>query len=80
MKFADDVESFISYSFKPQLRTVGPKYGKLLNESVSINEIDETSTSQLRANGVLVLDIDGNKAELTEEDLFNEIQHRQKDM
>ncbi|MFZ2818621.1 MAG: isoleucine--tRNA ligase, partial [Blautia wexlerae] len=30
VKFADDVESFISYSFKPQLRTVGPKYGKLL--------------------------------------------------
>ena len=31
VKFANDVESFISYSFKPQLRTVGPKYGKLLN-------------------------------------------------
>ena len=33
VKFADDVESFISYSFKPQLRTVGPKYGKLLGGS-----------------------------------------------
>ena len=74
MKFADDVESFISYSFKPQLRTVGPKYGKLLNGiRQALNEIDGTKAmNELRANGVLVLDIDGNKVELTEEDLLIE--------
>ena len=74
VKFADDVESFISYSFKPQLRTVGPKYGKLLNGiRQALNEIDGTKAmNELRANGVLVLDIDGNKAELTEEDLLIE--------
>ena len=74
VKFADDVESFISYSFKPQLRTVGPKYGKLLNGiRQALNEIDGTKAmNELRANGVLVLDIDGNKVELTEEDLLIE--------
>ena len=30
VSFTDDVRSFTSYSFKPQLKTVGPKYGKQL--------------------------------------------------
>ena len=74
VKFADDVESFISYSFKPQLRTVGPKYGKLLNGiRTALSEIDGTAAmKELRDNGVLVLDIDGNKVELAEEDLLIE--------
>ena len=74
MKFADDVESFISYSFKPQLRTVGPKYGKLLGGiRTTLAEINGSKAmSDLKANGVLVLDIDGNKVELTEEDLLIE--------
>ena len=74
VKFADDVESFISYSFKPQLRTVGPKYGKLLGGiRQALTDIDGSKAmADLRANGVLVLDIDGNKVELTEEDLLIE--------
>ena len=74
VKFADDVESFISYSFKPQLRTVGPKYGKLLGGiRQALTHIDGSKAmADLRANGVLVLDIDGNKVELTEEDLLIE--------
>ena len=74
VKFADDVESFISYSFKPQLRTVGPKYGKLLNGiRTALSEIDGTAAmKELRENGVLTLDIDGNRVELAEEDLLIE--------
>ena len=74
VKFADDVESFISYSFKPQLRTVGPKYGKLLGGiRQALTDIDGSKAmADLKANGVLVLDIDGNKVELTEEDLLIE--------
>ena len=74
VKFADDVESFISYSFKPQLRTVGPKYGKLLGGiRQALTDIDGSKAmADLRANGVLVLDIDGNEVELTEEDLLIE--------
>ena len=32
VEFTDDVRAFTSYSFKPQLRTVGRKYGKYVNE------------------------------------------------
>ena len=74
VKFAEDVESFISYSFKPQLRTVGPKYGKLLGGiRTALAQINGSQAmNQLKTNGVLVLDIDGNKVELTEEDLLIE--------
>ena len=74
VKFASDVESFISYSFKPQLRTVGPKYGKLLNGiRKALLEINGTEAmNELRTTGLLTLDIDGNKAELSEEDLLIE--------
>ena len=74
VKFADDVESFISYSFKPQLRTVGPKYGKLLGEiRQALTDINGTAAmNELRTNGVLKLDINGNDVELTEEDLLIE--------
>ena len=74
VKFADDVESFISYSFKPQLRTVGPKYGKLLGGiKQALTDIDGTAAmKELRGNGVLKLDINGNDVELTEEDLLIE--------
>ena len=74
VKFADDVESFISYSFKPQLRTVGPKYGKLLGGiKQALTDIDGTAAmKELKSNGVLKLDINGNDVELTEEDLLIE--------
>ena len=74
VKFADDVESFISYSFKPQLRTVGPKYGKLLGGiRQALTNINGTAAmNELRTNGVLKLDINGNDVELTEEDLLIE--------
>ena len=74
VKFANDVESFISYSFKPQLRTVGPKYGKLLNGiRTALAEINGTEAmKELKSTGLLTLDIDGNKVELSEEDLLIE--------
>ena len=74
VKFADDVESFISYSFKPQLRTVGPKYGKLLGGiRQALTDINGTAAmNELRTNGVLKLDINGNNVELAEEDLLIE--------
>ena len=74
VKFAKDVESFISYSFKPQLRTVGPKYGKLLNGIRTVlTELNGTEAmKELKETGLLTLDINGNKVELTEEDLLIE--------
>ena len=74
VKFAKDVESFISYSFKPQLRTVGPKYGKLLGGiRTALTELNGTvAMKELKETGLLTLDINGNKVELAEEDLLIE--------
>ena len=72
VEFTDDVESFVSYSFKPQMRTVGPKYGKLLGKIKNVlSELDGVAAmKELKANGQLTFDIDGTKVELTEEDLL----------
>ena len=74
ISYADDVEAFISYSFKPQLRTVGPKYGKLLGGiKAALSEINgNKAMNELRSKGLITLDINGAKAELTEEDLLIE--------
>ena len=74
VKFTDNIESFISYSFKPQLKTVGPKYGKLLNGiRKALSELDgNKAMAELRANGELKLDIDGNEVVLSEGDLLIE--------
>ena len=70
--FTDDIAGFISYTFKPQMRTVGPKYGKLLNRIKTVlAEIDGNSAMQeLRSTGELKLDIDGQEIVLLEEDLL----------
>ena len=72
--FTDDVRSFTSYSFKPQLKTVGPKYGKLLGGiRQALPALDgNAAMDELNANGALKLDINGNEVVLTEEDLLIE--------
>ena len=70
--FKDDIADFISYSFKPQMRTVGPKYGKLLNKIKTVlSELDgNKAMAELKSTGELKLDIDGQKIVLLEEDLL----------
>ena len=69
--FTDDVREFTTYIFKPQLKTVGPKYGKHLGfiqktlASLDGNE----AMDELKANGALVFD-DGEQIRLAEEDLL----------
>ncbi|MEE1032201.1 MAG: isoleucine--tRNA ligase [Ruminococcus sp.] len=74
VQFTDDIENFISYSFKPQLKTVGPKYGKLLGGiRQALPALDgNKAMAELRANGELKLDINGNEVILTEADLLIE--------
>ena len=74
VEFTDNIENFISYNFKPQLKTVGPKYGKLLNGiRQALTELDgNQAMSQLRAEGELKLDINGNEVVLSESDLLIE--------
>ena len=72
MNFTDDVRDFTSYSFKPQLKTVGPKYGKHLNSiRAALSSIDgNAAMDELKAGGELKLDIDGQEIVLLESDLL----------
>ena len=73
--FTDDVSAFTSYSFKPQLKTLGPKYGKQLNEiRTLLSEIDGSAAKkELDTTGVLKLTISIGEIELKEEDLLIEM-------
>ena len=72
VKFTEDVRDFTSYSFKPQLKTVGPKYGKMLGGiKAALNDIDgNAAMDELNATGVLKLDVNGQEIELFKEDLL----------
>ncbi|MBQ8940527.1 MAG: isoleucine--tRNA ligase [Firmicutes bacterium] len=74
VEFKDDVSSFTSYSFKPQLRTLGKRYGKLvpaIGEYLKSNDGNELM-SQLKTNGAIKFVIDGTDIELAEEDVLYE--------
>ncbi len=70
--FTDDVRDFTSYTFKPQLRTVGPKYGKQLGGiQKKLASLDgNVAMDELNANGALKFDVDGVAVELTKDDLL----------
>ena len=72
VKFTDDVRDFTSYSFKPQLKTVGPKYGKQLgNIRKALTEIDgNDAMDTLNRDGRLTFNFDGAEVVLTKEDLL----------
>ena len=70
--FTDDVRDFTSYSFKPQLKTVGPKYGKLLGKiQGALKELDgNKAMDTLNTDGALKFDFDGEEVVLEKEDLL----------
>ena len=70
--FTDDVRDFTSYTFKPQLRTVGPKYGKQLGGiHKHLAALDgNAAMDELNADGALKFDVDGVAVELTKDDLL----------
>ncbi|MBQ4383227.1 MAG: isoleucine--tRNA ligase [Firmicutes bacterium] len=72
--FTQSVRDFTTYTFKPQLRTVGPKYGKLLGKiRPALQNLDgNAAMDELQANGKLTFDFDGAAVELTEDDLLIE--------
>ncbi len=72
VEFTDDVRAFTSYSFKPQLRTVGPKYGKFLGKiKEALAGLDgNAAMDTLNAGNPLTFDFDGNKVVLEKEDLL----------
>ena len=72
VEFKEDLSDFTSYTFKPQLKTVGPKYGKLLNGiRAHLAEINgREAMKELDNSGSLSFDIDGQNVVLSKEDLL----------
>jgi len=73
--FTDDVRDFTSYSFKPQLRTVGPKYGKVLGPIQGyLKGLDgNAAMDELKSKGTLSFNVNGTGVALAEEDLLIEM-------
>ncbi|HHW71192.1 MAG TPA: isoleucine--tRNA ligase, partial [Clostridiales bacterium] len=71
LKYLDKIDEFISYNVKPNLVTVGPKYGKLIPKLYEIlgSKGDEIAR-QVLEKGEIELDLDGEKVVLTEDDLL----------
>ncbi len=79
VEFLDDASGLMSYSFKPQLKTVGPKYGKLLNQiRTALANVDGSAAkAELDSTGKLHLTLEGGEADLTAEDLLIEIKQKE---
>jgi len=73
--FTDDVRAFTSYTFKPQLRTVGPKYGRQLGGiQKTLAALDgNAAMDELNEKGQLSFEVNGVAVELTREDLLIEV-------
>jgi isoleucyl-tRNA synthetase len=67
-----EIEQYTQYTFKPQLRTLGPRYGKLVSQITEALNADANVNIKSLKQGVLHLDINGVAVELTEEDVLVE--------
>ena len=77
--FSDDVSAFTTYSFKPQLKTVGPKYGKQLGGiKAYLSAMDGSAAMEtLKASGAITFAVDGTEVSLTEDDLLIEMAQKE---
>lgn len=74
VEFTDDVSNFTSYSFKPQLKTLGRRFGKNINavREILANIDGSKAMAELKETGTLKITVDGNEEALTEDDLLIE--------
>ena len=74
IEFTDDVAAFTSYSFKPQLKTLGRRFGKNINavREILANIDGAKAMTELKETGKLTINVDGSDEALTEEDLLIE--------
>jgi len=72
VEYIADASSLVDYEFKPQMRTLGPRLGKLLPAvRTALQNVDGTAfMAELKANGAAVLHLDGQDVSLTQEDLL----------
>ena len=79
VEYTDDVRAFTSYSFKPQMKTLGPKYGKLLNAiRTALTEVDGNATmDKLNESGSFELNVEGQTIELSKNDVLIEMTQKE---
>ena len=79
VEYTDDVRAFTSYSFKPQMKTLGPKYGKLLNAiRTALTEVDGNATmDKLNESGSFKLNVEGQAIELSKDDVLIEMTQKE---
>ena len=69
--FDTDASSFVSYTFKPQLRTLGPKYGKQLGEiREALSLLPSDAKKKLDSDGKIILELKSGMVELSTEDVL----------
>lgn len=75
VEYKDDVRDFTSYTFKPQLKTLGPKYGKILGAiRTALTELEgNKAMDELNTQGFITLDINGEQIKLEKSDLLIEM-------
>src|SRR5699024_3331820 len=78
-EFTQDVTAFTTYTFKAQMRTLEPKYGKLLNAiRTALTEVDgNQAMNDLNTTGMLKLNIEGTEVELAPEDVLTEMTQKE---
>ena len=74
VEFVDDVSRFASYSFKPQLKTLGRRFGKNINlvREILANIDGSAAMAELNEKGTLTINVDGTDEELAKDDLLIE--------
>ncbi len=79
VEFTDEVDGFVNYTFKPQLKTVGPKFGRQLNDiRAALSSLNGTAAKdELDSTGKLTLNLPSGTVELTAEDLLIETSQKE---
>ncbi|MEN2776384.1 isoleucine--tRNA ligase [Acetivibrio clariflavus] len=77
--FTDDARQFTKYKFKPQLRTLGAKYGKLIPHITKVlTEIDDAMVMDKFSKGEMVtFEVEGTTVELAESDVLIETSQKE---
>lgn len=71
--FTDEVREFTTYKFKPQLRVLGPKYGKLVGKiGQKLNEFDGNELMDKLNQGTVSFTIDETDIVLSKDDVLIE--------
>ncbi len=72
VEYLKDATKFVTYKIKPQLKTLGPKYGAKLGKIRAFLDSCDTLkvVTEVKTNGVYAIDIDGDKVEFTIDDLL----------